>query len=147
MPDVENLLLDSSIIVKWFANEDDSDQAIQLVRAAADSDIGLAATDLAFIETSNTLRYKKGLSSEDIHQALNALGLMRLTVLPMSSDALHEAIDTAFESGITFYDAYHVAHADLRGLRFVTADAALARSLRGATDVVTLDEWSRRHRE
>ncbi len=132
------------MILKWFIEEDDSQQALWLRRAYKSRRISVATTDLAFYEVANVLRYSNLVSSSQEHTAIQTLRGDIIHVISFDENVLHNAIEIAEEANISIYDAYFVAQADLEGLRFITADKKLARAVRGLTDVMTLEEYAAR---
>jgi len=58
------VVVDSSVLVKWFVPEPDSTLAIALRQAHIDGRIRIAVPDLALLEVANALRYKFSAADE-----------------------------------------------------------------------------------
>lgn len=134
------LLLDASIILKWFVDEIDSPRVRELVLMFRKRRILLGTTRFSFYEIANALRYTKKFSSDEIRGYLKDLSDMGFYIFEYELNALQEAVVISIESDITVYDAYYVAQAELAGFRFVTADTKLVDRLRGVTDIMTLEQ-------
>jgi predicted nucleic acid-binding protein len=134
------LLLDASIILKWFIDEIDSSLAKELGLRFRKRRVILTTTRFTFYEVANALKYTKRFSSEDIRGYLKDLTDSGLHIFEYQLNVLQEAVEISMESNISVYDAYYIAQADIEGFRFVTADAKLVDKLRGVTDIMTLEE-------
>lgn len=138
------ILLDSSVIVKWFLSEDDSNEALWLRAADRTDKISVVLTELSFYEVTNALSRADAIKPQQTHRAIQALRDESSMLMPFDINVLHVAIEIAEDADISVYDAYFVAQADLEGLRLITADKKLARAVRGLTDVMTLEEYAAR---
>lgn len=132
------ILLDSSVILKWFLKEDGADTAIQYRRLSKRGKIDVAISEFSFYELANVLRFNKNMTQEKVHRAISDVAQAGLPILPFDITALHIAIESAYEYDISIYDAYFVAQADLEGMRLVTADQRLAAMVKNRSDIVTL---------
>lgn len=137
----EALLVDSSVLVKWFAEEEDSDKALELRHRHLDGEVALVIPDLAFYEVANGLIFSHAFSPSKVGLAMQYLADIGLKVIDFDLNVLHVAIETTSECKLAIYDSYFVALADLEDLRLVTADEKAARKTRGISDVVTLGEY------
>lgn len=138
----EVLLIDSSVLVKWFADEEDSDKALELRQRHLEHEVVLVIPDLAFYEVANGLLFSNAFSPRKVSLALQSLFEAGLKVINFNLNILHVAIEVAAECKMAIYDAYFVALADLESLRLVTADEEAVRKTRGLSDVVTLSSLS-----
>lgn len=60
MADAEKLdhaVLDSSVIIKWFSEEEDTDIALSLRERNINGELMIAVPDLSLYEVANALRY------------------------------------------------------------------------------------------
>jgi predicted nucleic acid-binding protein len=113
-------VLDTSVVVKWFLNEDGSEAARSLRRA----ELTVAAPHLLFLEVANVLwRYvrKAELDIETGSEILFALGE---APIEWHEDAalFKEAYRLATELGRTVYDSLYLALAVRRDCVLITAD-------------------------
>jgi predicted nucleic acid-binding protein len=136
------ILLDTSVIAKWFLDETDSASALTLRRSQRTKGIEVALADLSYYELANVLRFRKAYSEKGVHRAITDLKNGDIPVIPFDLGALHIAIENAYEYGLSLYDAYFVALADLEGMRLVTADRQLVDKVQGHSDVITLGDYT-----
>lgn len=137
----EVLLVDSSVLVKWFTDEEDSDKALELRRRHLDGEIALTIPDLAFYEVANALIFSHAFGPLKVSLAMQYLSDIGLKVVDFDLNVLHVAIETTSECKLAIYDSYFVALADLESLRLVTADKQAVRKTHGISDVVTLADY------
>jgi predicted nucleic acid-binding protein len=121
------LVLDASVVIKWFVPEVHSDAARRLLQ---DND-QYFAPDMLFAEIGNVAwkKVRRGeLSSRDGLQLLKDL-----MVVPIESVAsqflIHDAFSLANATGRSVYDALYVALAIRLKTRFITADERLFNAL------------------
>lgn len=126
-------ILDSSVAVKWYAREADSDVAEQLLSYA------LGAPDFILAEVANTL-WKKVRKNEIVAaQAAGALPHLSASVTFFPSAPLVErALELAMGWGHPVYDCIFLALAEDRGLPLITSDERLVRQLKPRTERVEL---------
>ena len=58
-------VLDSSVAIKWFSEEDDTDLALKFREGFLKGDIDIVVPDLQLYEIANALRFNKKLNSTD----------------------------------------------------------------------------------
>lgn len=141
------LLLDSSVLVKWFVEEPDSAKALSLRQGLKARKLPLATTELALYETANALRYGGLFTTNELHAQLDILISSGITILDFDLSVLHVAIEISQECNVSVYDAYFVAQADLEALTLITADTTLAKKMHGVSDVTTLTQYTREPRD
>ena len=124
-----SLIVDASIAVKWFLQEEGSERARDL---AGDDD--LHAPDLILAETFNAIwkRWRRGEATADqLSAALPALS-RTLDLIPLP-DLVEAAAGLSQQQRHSFYDCVYLAAALASGLPLVTADErqfAMARQAR-----------------
>lgn len=120
----EKKVVDASVVIKWFVNEQGSNAATELRNNHIKGDAFLIVPDLLFIEVLNALRYK-GATSKELSEVNEALWEMQFHVEKMNPFLLEKSIQVALQYKLTLYDALYVAIAQTFGLPLVTEDAAL----------------------
>lgn len=123
------LLLDSSVLVKWFLPESDAHLALTLQQAFLAGRLTLAYADLALCEVANALHFSNLFDPNDIVGAIEAIRDLGMIHYPYDSQAFAMSIQYAKQYRIAIYDSYLVALAQLHQLTFVTADQRLVKQV------------------
>ena len=123
------VVVDASVVVKWFVREDDRDRAIMLREAHLNGDVLLSAPDLVVYEVGNALRNCPGFVEEDVRAAVEALFGLHMELMPPTPDAMTGAVREAFGHDMTVYDAVYLSLADVEAGHLVTADEKLHRKI------------------
>ena len=114
------LVVDASVFVKWFVEEEHTDIAQKLI----DSLFELHAPELMLLEFAGVLlkKYRNGDIDNDVANA--ALESLRSYAITMHSNAglLRPAFEGASKTGQSFYDWIYLALAMSIDCRFITAD-------------------------
>ena len=118
------LVFDASAVAKWFLREEESEEAKKLRGLYLKEELEIFVPRQIFLELANALRYTRGLSPNDVIDAIEALMALRLNVVE-DEDVLKEAIKTAFERDITVYDALYIALARKLDSKLITYDKEL----------------------
>lgn len=122
----KTLVVDASVMVKWFINEENSDKAFGLKDSLIKKEVALIAPDLIISEVLNTLRYKKRNENELLHANKNLWGL-NLGLMGINNEIMLKAIENSIKYDITIYDSLYVTIAQLHGIALITADKKLYR--------------------
>ena len=120
------LVVDASIVAKWFFEEEHSRQALALTRVP---DV-LLAPDLLISEVASVFvkKARRGeMRSSSADEALEVIDLF--VTLRRAEQLFWPAIRAALEYGRSLYDSLYVALALAEGCRFVTADQRLYNAL------------------
>jgi predicted nucleic acid-binding protein len=127
------LVVDTSVVVKWFLTEELEEEALKVYEAGERGDVALLAPDSVEPEFWNVLwqRHVRGeleldevLEYWDVFEELPLLFAEILTLMPL-------AAEIAADSGCIIYDALFVALAESEDTVVVTADGKLLRALEG----------------
>jgi predicted nucleic acid-binding protein len=122
-----NLVIDASVLIKFYVPEILSDRAERLLAKVGNKDIDLLAPDLIYPEAGNILWKKQRLKelthseAEEITDAILSLPLM----IEASKSLLPLAVDIAIAYGITVYDASYLSLAKVYETTLITADRKL----------------------
>lgn len=133
-------VVDASVLVKWFMEEEDRDRALALRQLHTSRKSAIIVSELTFLEIFNAIRYSPKSKEEDGAEAMNVLQNLRLQVKSIEFDLLRKANAIAWAYKITMYDALPVALAELVGYPLITADEVMVRKLTGHSIVVPLGE-------
>ena len=121
-----NRVLDTSVVAKWFFDEERTDRAVALLEDLLAGDARVHVPSSLFYELANVVWSRRGPTLTE-RQALEVWA--ELTTLPLSvndeSAVLPEALTFAFQHGVTVYDAVFVVLARQVGCDLVTDDRTL----------------------
>lgn len=138
---MKKLVLDTSVIVKWFSeDEDDAEYANKLRRQILEGLCDIIIPDLLFYELANALRHNPNFTAEDVQTSLDSVFDMEFDIRKVDSSVMAAAIDIAFKFNVTIYDAYFLALSQLESKPFVTADYKFTRRIKGFKNIVNLTE-------
>jgi len=135
-----DLVVDASVVVKWFlTGEEDTNQAFLVRDDFVAGDVVLHAPAELPYEVLNALRYSALCPEERCLQAQVVLEGYGLTYHPLEGGVARRAIHIAYGDDLSVYDASYLALARELGIPLITADRQLARA---ASDVARpLDEY------
>lgn len=122
-----SLLVDTSVLIKWFHAEGESELAE--ARAIRDShvrgDLDAHVLDLAVYEVGNVLARALRWEADDVADQLDDLVAIVGSPLLMSQDWLRSAAGLADTHGLSFYDASWAATAIALRIPLVSANRRL----------------------
>jgi predicted nucleic acid-binding protein len=124
-------VVDASVAIKWFVEEVYADQA----RRLQNDEYDLLAPGLLWPESGNILwkKVQRGeLTAEEARSIRKGLVKQPIHTFP-SGLVLEPALEIAFDTGRTVYDACYLALAMLSECSLVTADQRLFNSLQGTS--------------
>ena len=122
-----NLVMDASVLIKFYVPEILSDRAERLLAKVEKKDIDLSAPDLIYPEAGNILWKKqrlKELTRFEVEEITDAILSLPLKMEP-SRSLLPLAVDIAMAYGITVYDASYLSLAKVYETTLITADRKL----------------------
>jgi predicted nucleic acid-binding protein len=127
------VVIDASVVAKWFVEEEGSDNARRL------QGLSLFAPDLLIVETTNVLWKKVRLGGFDAAFLSPAIRVMRHANLTLIDSLIlaDRAVDLAVRLNHAVYDCYYLALSEQRDLPMVSADSRLRRKLEAAPDIST----------
>lgn len=122
----EKKVIDASVIVKWFVNEDGTREALELRDMHISGKIKIVVPELVFLEVLNALRYK-GHDEKALNEVNNNLWELQLHVEKINKFLLNKVASISLTHDLSFYDAFYVALAVLSGIQIITADKDLSK--------------------
>lgn len=136
------VVVDASVVVKWFLEEDHSAEA----RALRDdhlSDVILAEAPAVMpFEVLNAARYSGALDRTELARVAEALGQASIAVHDLRGDFAAKTVSVALSAGLSVYDASYVALAQLLDVPLYTADEEMVRVSKGHGIVRHVREYS-----
>lgn len=128
----EKAVVDASIVVKWFIEEEHSDQALSLREAFATGRIQLHAPALMPYEVLNALARSALFTGDELVLIARSLSGYGFEISTSVGDGLEKMAVLCAGDELTAYDAAYVALAQRLKARLYTADVEL---LKGFPDV------------
>jgi predicted nucleic acid-binding protein len=121
------LILDSSIIVKWFFSENASDKALLIKDQFVKGNISIVIPLIFYYEINNVLKTATKKLQIEQHDAIALYdALFDLNFITYSTESLFkQSLELALKYDISSYDASYVALAEYLQVDFVTADKKL----------------------
>ena len=116
----EQYVVDASVAIKWFANEEKSEIARSLLRNAELETIRIFAPDILLYEIGNALGKGKHFGRQDIVDALDVLLDSSVEVRNLDRLLIAQSASFMERSGLTFYDASYVALAHTLGIPLIS---------------------------
>ena len=138
-------VIDASVAVKWFVQEELRDEALAVRRDYIEGSIDLAAPVLIVYEVFNALRYHPTLA-DDIGKYANSLLDMQIDLRLLSPETNQLAAHLAMTEGISGYDAHYLSLAEKLYTKVITADEKFANNLSEArkANVILLKGYKRK---
>ena len=122
-------VLDASVVLKWFVDEEDSDAALSLRQDFRQGESEIVVPDLLLYEVANALRFNPSFEAQEVNEAVKTLLDMEIDIVTPSSALLEKLIDLSVEHEITCYDATYFALAQEISFPLITADEKLYNKL------------------
>ncbi len=120
----EKVVVDASVITKWFLEEEYSDKVLKL-RDYIGGSFQIVVPALLEYEVLNALRYSRVYSHEELKNIGLALNKYGFDTHELEGELKAKTIALALEHNITIYDASYVALAETLNTRLYTADNEL----------------------
>ncbi|MGH8996132.1 MAG: type II toxin-antitoxin system VapC family toxin [Acidimicrobiales bacterium] len=121
------LLVDTSVVLKWFHDEGESEvrESRAILDAHTRGEVRLHVIDFALYELGNVLLRGLGWSGPDVAGQLDDLVRLLGVPLAMTEEWNRRAALLGAEKGLTFYDAAWAAAGAALGVPLVTGDRSL----------------------
>lgn len=138
------MVLDASVVVKWFVKEKHTDAALRARHDYAAGMTDIWSTQLLPFEVLNALRYNPGFGLEELKAAAKALEGYRLALNPVLGELAEASVSDAMKYGITFYDAAYLSLARMLGRTMYTADEKLLAKVAKVKEASHIEEYRER---
>jgi predicted nucleic acid-binding protein len=119
-----NIVIDASIAIKWFKDEDEDyvDLALSIQGKKLTGEVEIIVPDLFFLEVLNAFLKKPALSQKYISNIKEILLKMNMGIVYPDSEILGKTINIALKNNLTFYDALYIATAEVKDAILYTED-------------------------
>lgn len=115
-------VVDASVAVKWFSEEEGTQAALKLREEHIEGTTILSAPDLLLYELANALRYKPDFDDEKATQALSDLIDLQIDLITTGKELFKQSIKDAYLYDTTVYDSCYLALGELMGIEVYTSD-------------------------
>lgn len=136
------LILDASVIIKWFSEEEYTDKSLKIREEIRSGDERGILPDLLLYEVANALRYSPRFNEDDVRDAIDSILDMGMDIVTPTSEIINSAINLAFTYNITVYDSFYVALAKELEIPLITADKKLHKNVKEMNFVKFIEEIS-----
>ena len=120
----KTLVIDASVIVKWFLDEEDSEKARVIRSNLEKEEISIIVPPLLFLEILNSLKHNK-VKEQNIISANKILFGLDFDIKDLNEEIMLKTIENSVKYNITIYDALYVTLAQIHGTFLITADKKL----------------------
>jgi len=133
-------VVDTSVVVKWYANEGGADQAAadQLLDALGQGGCILRAPEILLFELANALMLSHRFPSAKVVGSINHFQELKIELNLLSWSTLAKAVELASNCGATIYDCYFLALALESDSVLITADEVFLRKTRHWPKIIAL---------
>jgi len=128
----EEAVIDASVAVKWFSDEEGTADALRLRDEHVAGDSVLLAPDLFIYEMVNALRFKPGFDDEKVGRAISDIFDLQLDLIAPSRELVRRSSESAFRYDITVYDSCYLALGELMGVSIYTSDRRFFEKAKGS---------------
>ncbi|MEM2840211.1 MAG: type II toxin-antitoxin system VapC family toxin [Candidatus Bathyarchaeia archaeon] len=120
------MVLDASVVAKWYIAEDAFEKAIQIRDAYLSGKLSVYSPTLLIYEIGNILTRHPSFTSEDSAAAFKSLLDLGLNLKDFTEpQILEKSFGISRQLQVTFYDATYVALAKEYDAKLITADEGL----------------------
>ena len=139
----EVVVIDASVAVKWFVQEEFTDKALALAEDYRDRRVDLRSTQLMPFEVLNALRYNPEMGKKEVEKAGEALARLKISLYPVLGELSPLCLKAAMDHGLTVYDASYISLGRLLGCPVYTADVKLMDKTREVGSLHHISEYAR----
>jgi predicted nucleic acid-binding protein len=119
---MEKVVLDTSVVVKWFVEEKNSEKAVKLLKNYRDGQLKIIAPAIIGLELANALFFGASYKSELIKESLTAFYSLNFVLIPLGESLIQEASEYMEKFKIGIYDALFIFLAEKEKIPLITAD-------------------------
>ena len=132
------IVLDASVVIKWFKPDETSDVAEQLLQEHLAGREAIFIPSLLVYEFTNALWYSKRLTVKEIEEALLLLDSIKINYIGPDRALLAEALRVSEQTRLSIYDASYVVLAKRFSCRLYSADKKLYEKVRSLIEIVLI---------
>ncbi len=118
----ETLVLDASVIVKWYFEEEGSEQSNKIKELYRNHIIDIIVPDLLYFEFINAVRFNKDLTNREKNRIVKNLFNINLETIALGGSDFVDALNYAEKYDTTIYDTAYYILAMKLNCKYITAD-------------------------
>ncbi|MBI4999742.1 type II toxin-antitoxin system VapC family toxin [Candidatus Gottesmanbacteria bacterium] len=119
---MDKAILDTSIIIKWFLQEEDSDRALNLLDKIKNQSLEAITPSIVFLELTNALFFSGHPTLEATQKAIRDFSSLGLEIITPDIPLIEKTISQMFKWDIASYDALFITLAEEIKVPLITAD-------------------------
>jgi predicted nucleic acid-binding protein len=119
------LVLDTSIVLKWYKEEEYTEIALKIKKDFVEGLNEIIVPDLVLYEMANVLRFTDGFNERLIKKSLESFIDLGVDIVIPTIEMISLATKLSYKYKITVYDAIFIALSKIINGIFVTADKKL----------------------
>lgn len=137
---IERVVLDASVVVKWFSQENGSAAAEKMLQRLYSDTLFAFAPPLLIYEVSNALWKGKQLENKKLIAALDLLLHLPIGYIPNDEEWMRTSVALMTTYNLTFYDAAYAGLAFSLDVPLITANPKDHNKIK-EIDVLTLETF------
>ena len=103
----KTLVLDASVVVKWYCEEKDSDKAHEIRKSYREHRVNIIVPNLLFYEVINAIRFNLDIGEEAKKSIANNLLAIGFDTIIPSRDQYNEALSFALKKDLLLLKSIH----------------------------------------
>ena len=128
----EEAVVDASIAIKWFSEEEGTQAALKLREEHIEGTLILSAPDLLIYELANALRFKPDFDDEKVSRAVADIMDLQIDLINPGRELIEKSTEAAYLYGATVYDSCYLALGELLGVEVYTSDKKFYEKAKGS---------------
>lgn len=125
---MEIVVIDTSVLIKWFVDEIKSDSAIAIRDRYIKGELSLLAPNLILYELLNALKYINLHNQNEVERIFETITNYGIEFCSLDTELANKTIEIAMTNKLTIYDSTYVALANLKKGKIITADEKMLKN-------------------
>ena len=126
---MREIVIDASVVVKWYIEENDSDKALLLRDRFIGGIVELYVPPLLYFEVLNALKYSQLFKTNELEDASDSLENYGFKVITIKNEIRKEMIQIATKYDLSIYDASYLGLSIGLDMLYCTADEKIIKKL------------------
>ncbi|MEW5768656.1 MAG: type II toxin-antitoxin system VapC family toxin [bacterium] len=97
------IVLDTSVIVKWYNKEEGTDKALKIQKSHIQGEEKISVPDLMLYELANAIRFSPANDLEELIAIIDNLSKLKLNIILPTTDIIKEAGRISFRYKISIF--------------------------------------------